>query len=147
MLRDNYKKAFSQINPSEETIERIFEMSEKKHSKKIRKGLIIAIALIAVLLFGVLTAYAATDGAIFDPPISFSCNSSGGIRLMSGGIYLTDKTSYVNDDGQTVDQYDFDYDGDGELDERVFAISRPDGSGLIITAPAQTAYEDVCFDN
>lgn len=145
MLRDNYKKAFSQINPSEETIERIFEMTEKKRYKRVRKGFIIAIALIAVLLFGVLTANAATDGALFEGmQLSFT-GTSDSIWLTSGTP--TDKISFVDENGNTVEQYDFDCDGDGEVDTRVFTILRPDGSNLIITAPALTAYEDVHFDD
>lgn len=111
MLRDNYKKAFSQINPSEETIERIFEMTEKKRLKRIHKGLIIAVALIAVLLCGSLTANAATDGALFE-----------GISLVMSGEkvdwkdYISNYKSYVADDGAKVEKYEFDLDGDGNGD-------------------------------
>lgn len=129
MFRDNYKKAFSQINPSDETVERIFEMTEKKHSKKLRKGLIIAIAIIAVLLLGTLTVNAATDGALFDPPISFFANSNA-INLISGDP--VNKTSYVDENGNKVDRYDFDTDGDGEVDYSAYAILNPDGSGQIV---------------
>lgn len=107
MLRDNYKKAFSQINPSEETIERIFEMTEKKHIKKVYKGLIIAVAVIATLLCGSLTANAATDGALFE-----------GISLIVSGEkvnlkdYIVNYDSYVDEDGANVEKYEFDIEGE-----------------------------------
>lgn len=107
MLRDNYKKAFSQINPSEETIERIFEMTEKKHVKKVYKGLIIAVAVIVTLLCGALTANAATDGALFE-----------GISLIVSGEkvnlkdYIVNYDSYVDEDGANVEKYEFDIEGE-----------------------------------
>ena len=107
MLRDNYKKAFSQIDPSEETIERIFEMTEKKHIKKVYKGLIIAVAVIATLLCGALTANAATDGALFE----------GISRIVSGEKvnlkdYIVNYDSYVDEDGANVEKYEFDIEGE-----------------------------------
>lgn len=101
MLRDNYKKAFSQINPSGETIERIFEMTEKKRSKRIPKGLIIAIALIAILLCGTLTANAATDGALFEG-IGYIING-GKIEF---GEYVVNHKYYVDENGNGVDEYE-----------------------------------------
>lgn len=109
MLRDNYKKAFSQINPSEETIERIFEMTEKKRLKRMPKGLIIAIALVATLLFGALTANAATNGALFDG-ISLIMNSEE-VNLKDYIIYYN--PSSVDEEGNKVEVYKVDLDGEG----------------------------------
>ena len=137
MLRDNYKKAFSQINPSEETIEKIFEMTEKKRSKKIRKGLIIAVALVATLLCGAFTANAATDGALFEG-IGLIINGQEvdlGDYIINHKFYVDENgnkvdeyvkvdlndhivghKSHVYGDGNNVEKYEFDIDGDGEVD-------------------------------
>lgn len=138
MLRDNYKKAFSQINPSEETIERIFEMTEKKRIKRIHKGLIIAIALIAVLLCGSLTANAATDGALFE-----------GIGLIIRGEdvdwkdYITNYKSYVDDEGATVEEYEFDLDGDGKSDSVKLEVKTyEDNSGMLMVYGVSSDSED-----
>lgn len=107
MNNNNYKRAFSQIRPSKQTIERIFEMSEKKHRSIRRKGLIIAMACLMALLCGTLTANAATDGALFE-----------GINLIINGEdvniadYIKSHDKYVTDDGTVVETYEFELDGE-----------------------------------
>lgn len=102
MNKNNYKKAFSQVRPSDEAIERIFEMTEKKNRKIKHKGLIVAIACLVALLCGTLTANAATDGALFD-----------GIKLIVNGEeanlmdYLKVHRKYVTEDGKQVEEYEF----------------------------------------
>ena len=63
MNKTKYKEAFSKVHPSDETIERIFEMTNKKYNKSIRT-LAIVMALIAVLCSFGIVAYASTDGEI-----------------------------------------------------------------------------------
>lgn len=129
MLRDNYKKAFSQINPSEETIERIFEMTEKKRFKRVYKGFIIAIALVAALLCGSLTANAATDGALFE-----------GITLIMNGEkvdlkdYIVNHSSYVNEDGAKVEKYEFDIKEDDNGGSLIFEVEGDPETSFIIEA-------------
>lgn len=107
MNKNNYKETFSQIRPSEQTVERIFEMSEKKNRKIKYKGLIIALACLMALLCGTLTANAATDGALFE-----------GINLIVNGEdvnivdYIKSHDKYVTDDGTVVETYEFEIDGD-----------------------------------
>ncbi|MDE6156465.1 MAG: hypothetical protein K2F67_08520, partial [Eubacterium sp.] len=98
----HYKRTFSQIRPSDETIERIFEMNKTK-SKRIRfKGLFVAAACLAALLCGTLTANAATDGALFE-----------GINLIVNGEnvnlkdYIKNYNSYVDENGNDVSEYEF----------------------------------------
>lgn len=101
-MDNNYKRTFSQIRPSDETIERIFEMSEKKNKKFRFKGLIIALACIIALSCGTLTANAATDGALFE-----------GIQLMVDGKdvdladYIKNHKSYTDEDGNEVEEFEF----------------------------------------
>ena len=63
MNKTKYKEVFSKVHPSDETIERIFEMTNKKYNKSIRT-LAIVMALIAVLCSFGIVAYASTDGEI-----------------------------------------------------------------------------------
>lgn len=64
MNRTDYKSAFSQIRPSDGSIERIMEMTNKKHHINTKRlaACIVAVALIICTL-GVV-ANAATDGAV-----------------------------------------------------------------------------------
>lgn len=64
MNKTEYKKAFSQIQPSDEVVERILEMSEKKKLMPKTKTLLVAIAVIAVLVCATFSVNAATDGAV-----------------------------------------------------------------------------------
>lgn len=63
MNKIKYKEVFSKVHPSDETIERIFDMTNKKNYKSIRT-LAIVMALIAVLCSFGIVAYASTDGEI-----------------------------------------------------------------------------------
>lgn len=110
MADNNYKRTFSQIRPSDETIERIFEMSEKKNKRIKFKGLLVAVACLAALLCGTLTANASTDGALFE-----------GIQLIVNGEdvdivdYIKNYNTYVQEDGAVVSEYEFEMpDGSGE---------------------------------
>lgn len=85
-------------------------MSEKK-SKRIKfKGLLVAVACLAALLCGALTANASTDGALFE-----------GIQLIVNGEdvdlkdYIKYHNSYVDENGNTVSEYEFEMpDDNGE---------------------------------
>lgn len=63
MNETKYKEVFSKVHPSDETIERIFEMTNQKYNKSI-KTLAIVMALIAVLCSFGIVAYASTEGEI-----------------------------------------------------------------------------------
>ncbi len=110
-MDNHYKRTFSQIRPSDETIERIFEMSEKKNKRIKFKGLLVAVACLAALLCGTLTANAATDGALFE-----------GINLIVNGEnvnlvdYIKSHDKYVTEDGTVVETYEFEVDDeDGQI--------------------------------
>lgn len=112
MNSDNYKKAFSNICPSDERLERIFDMTEKKKRVRgLKKGLIAVMAGIIALMCGALTANAATDGAFFD-----------GVKLILNGEevnisdYLKEHKSYTKEDGEVVNEYTFDVpEGEGSI--------------------------------
>lgn len=97
-MTNKYKKTFSQIHPSDKTLERIYAMSEKKNKRIKFKGLLIAAACITALLCGTVTANAATDGALFE-----------GINLIINGEnvdikeYIRDCKSYKVGDGTATE--------------------------------------------
>lgn len=128
MNSDNYKKAFSNIRPSDERLERIFDMTEKKKKVRgVKKGLIAVMAVIIALMCGALTANAATDGAFFD-----------GVKLILNGEevnisdYLKVHRSYTKDDGEVVDEYTFAVpEGEGSISLEEIADSLPEGDAAI----------------
>lgn len=97
-MTNKYKKTFSQIHPSDKTLERIYAMSEKKNKRIKFKGLLIAAACITALFCGTVTANAATDGALFE-----------GINLIINGEnvdikeYIRDYKSYKVGDGTATE--------------------------------------------
>ncbi len=97
-MTNKYKRTFSQIHPSDKTLERIYAMSEKKNKRIKFKGLLIAAACITALLCGTVTANAATDGALFE-----------GINLIINGEnvdikeYIRDYKSYKVGDGTATE--------------------------------------------
>lgn len=97
-MTNKYKRTFSQIHPSDKTLERIYAMSEKKNKRIKFKGLLIAAACITALLCGTVTANAATDGALFE-----------GINLIINGEnvdikeYIRDYKSYKIGNGTATE--------------------------------------------
>ncbi|GEM_PF-6442186 len=86
-------------------------MSEKKNKRIKFKGLLVAVACLAALLCGTLTANAATDGALFE-----------GINLIVNGEnvnlvdYIKSHDKYVTEDGTVVETYEFEVDDkDGQI--------------------------------
>lgn len=66
MSSKQYREAFSNVRPSDEAIERILTMTERKHSVKFSRVIIVAAAIISIICSFGLIANAATDGAIAD---------------------------------------------------------------------------------
>ena len=66
MNKERYKQAFSNIHPSNEAIERIFDMTQKKTKRIKFKVLLTAAIVIALSVCAVFSANAATDGAVFE---------------------------------------------------------------------------------
>lgn len=64
MNKSKYTATFSNIHPSDETIERIMSMTNKKIFTGFRKTLVALVAVISILCSIGLVANAATDGAV-----------------------------------------------------------------------------------
>lgn len=66
MSKKQYTDTFSNIHPSDETIERIMSMTNKKHFTVFSKTLVALVAVISILCSIGLAANAATDGAVIE---------------------------------------------------------------------------------
>ena len=67
MNKENYKNTFSKVFPSDEIIDKIFDVTVEKSRRRLKhKGLIIVLAVIFTLICGTFTVNAAIDGALFE---------------------------------------------------------------------------------
>lgn len=64
MNKDYYKSTFSKLHPSDLTVERIFDMSEKKPIRFCKKSIIALAVILSIFLATCICADAATDGAL-----------------------------------------------------------------------------------
>lgn len=91
MNKNEYKMIFSQVHPSEEAIERIIDMTQKRNTKNVKKILITAAIIISVLFSIAAVANAATDGAVSEAFSEIAENISKEIRVLINGK----ETDYV----------------------------------------------------
>lgn len=64
MNKTEYKEAFSKVQPSDETLERIMNMTNRKKNKSFKRVLITALVIISLVCSIGVIANAATDGAV-----------------------------------------------------------------------------------
>ena len=107
MNKTKYKEVFSKVHPSDETIERIFEMTNQKYNKSI-KTLAIAMALIAVLCSFGIVAYASTDGEIKETISNAVETVKKEITVLVNGETATAVLTGSNDDTATYRVEDID---------------------------------------
>lgn len=107
MNKTKYKEVFSKVHPSDETIERIFEMTNQKYNKSI-KTLAIAMALIAVLCSFGIVAYASTDGEIKETISNAVETVKKEITVLVNGETATAVLTSSNDDTATYRVEDID---------------------------------------
>lgn len=107
MNKTKYKEVFSKVHPSDETIERIFDMTNKKNYKSIRT-LAIVMALIAVLCSFGIVAYASTDGEIKETISNAVETVKKEITVLVNGETATAVLTSSNDDTATYRVEDID---------------------------------------
>lgn len=101
MNKEYYKNAFSKVCPSEEAIERMLCMTDTRKKTFRHKGLIIVLAVIAVLVCGTFTVNAATDGALF-----------GKVKIIINGDevnpteHIKNYKTYVDDEGNKITSFE-----------------------------------------
>ena len=109
MNKERYKQAFSNIHPSDEAIERIFDMTQKKTKRIKFKVLLTAAIVIALSVCAVFSANAATDGAVFEAA-KLIINGEN-VNIVD---YIKAYKSYTYN-GVDYEEYEFEIpDGEGE---------------------------------
>lgn len=120
--RELYIDVMSGIQPSENVIERIMDMTNQKNKFRPRKSLIAVLVVIAMLAFGGITANAATDGAVAEyisnTLTAFVTTGENGEKLVTIDGELQDGAGeivLIDENGTTegVLHYDIQSDDDG----------------------------------
>lgn len=129
MNRNEYKNTFSKIHPSAVTVERIFDMTEKKQIKFCQKGIIALIVIVSIFLATCICANAATDGALANGVKTLlNGQASNTDEKISAEIKLVEKETYVDENGNKVGKFVFETTGGQEIEE--YEISRVVSSGF-----------------
>lgn len=122
MNKENYKRAFSQVRPSEETIERILNMPDKKSKSFKIRPLIAAAVTVSLLAGAMLTAHAAVDNGksipsdrantvVQDSPYSTLKNVVEMIingENVDASDYGVNVEEFVDENGNSVKRYNID---------------------------------------
>lgn len=122
MNKENYKRAFSQIRPSEETIERILNMPEKKSKSFKIRPLVAAAVTVSLLAGAMLTAHAAVENGASVPFDELKTIAQGSpystlknvVEMIINGEkvdvsdYGVNVNEYVDDKGNALKQFDID---------------------------------------
>lgn len=101
MSKKQYTDTFSNIHPSDETIERIMSMTDKKRFTGLSKTLVVLAAVISILCSISLVVNAATDGAVAETVSEAFKTVSNKITILINGketetdadINISEKTS------------------------------------------------------
>ncbi|MCH5169828.1 MAG: hypothetical protein J1F24_00940 [Oscillospiraceae bacterium] len=118
MNRNEYKNTFSKIHPSAVTVERIFDMTEKKQIKFCQKGIIALIVIVSIFLATCICANAATDGALTNGVKTLlSGQTSNTDEKISAEIKLVEKEMYTDENGNKVGKFVFEATGEFDAEE------------------------------
>lgn len=117
MNKENYKRAFSEVRPSEETIERILNMPDKKSKSFKIRPLIAAAVTVSLIAGAMLTAHAAvgsSDGLKTIAQGSPYETLENVVEMIINGEnidasdYGINVKEYVDDKGNALKQFDID---------------------------------------
>lgn len=129
--KELYKDVMSFIQPSENVIERLNDMTETKTKFRPTKSFIAVLVILATLIFAGITANAATDGAVAeyinntvkvlvngkeaDADITIGKNGEKCVRIDSGFKDGTNEIVIENEENGTEDiiHYDVQFEDDG----------------------------------
>lgn len=91
MSKKQYNEAFSNIHPSDESIERIMSMTNKKHFSAFPKAMIILAIIISLFCSVGLVANAATDGAVAETISNAAKEASRKVTVLVNGKEASEK--------------------------------------------------------
>lgn len=103
MNKTNYKNTFLKIHPSAVTVERIFDMAEKKQIKFCKKSILALIVIVSIFLATCICANAATDGALTDGVKSLLTGKTADAVEYVG----KHESSYIDVEGNNVEKIVF----------------------------------------
>lgn len=106
MNKENYKRAFSAVHPSDKTVERILEMPENKQKKAMPRKLVMVLAILTTITGGMLTANAATDGAVLDGTLFKDIRMVIDGKEANAADYITEHKTTTDKEGNKVDTYE-----------------------------------------
>lgn len=131
MNKTEYKEAFSKVHPSDEAVERIMDMTNRKKNKSLKRMLITALVIISLICSVGVIANAATDGAISEAVSEVVENVSKKVIVLINGekteqeITLVEgvgkdgephykgEISVTSPEGETESVIEFELDGSG----------------------------------
>lgn len=117
MSKKQYIEAFSNIHPSDESIERIMNMTNKKCISGFRKALVIIAVVVTIFCSIGLVANAATDGAVAETISEVAESVSKKITvIVNGKESKVDLIEETNADGETCYIAEIKSDGDTKGD-------------------------------
>ncbi len=85
MNKTNYKNTFSHIHPSNETVERILDMTNKKQTISFKKAFAVVLVIALIICSVGIMADATTDGAVSEKISEVADNVSKKIRVLVNG--------------------------------------------------------------
>lgn len=85
MNKTNYKNTFSQIHPSDEIVERILDMTNKKQPIVFKKAFAIVLVIALIICSAGIMADATTDGEVSEKISEVADNVSKKIKVLING--------------------------------------------------------------
>lgn len=153
MNKTEYKEIFSQIHPSDETVERIMDMTNRKKTTSFKRVLTTALVVISLICTVGVIANAATDGAVGEAVSEVVENVSKKVIVLINGEkteqevimdegvgedgkpYYKGEISVTNFNGDAESVIEFEVDGDSA------AIGMAGSSGESIDAILSDSFE------
>lgn len=111
MNKKYYTDTFSKLHPSDETVERIFDMAEKKKVKFCRKTVLAIIVVLSIFVATCICANAATDGKLKEE-VKNIINSKTETEIKLDYDYVAKRETHIDENGNKIKELDI-YDPDG----------------------------------
>lgn len=103
MNKKYYTDTFSKLHPSDETVERIFDMAEKKKVRICRKTVLAIIVVLSIFVATCICANAATDGKLKEE-VKNIINSKTETKLDYD--YVAKRETHIDENGNKIKELD-----------------------------------------
>lgn len=105
MNKKYYTDTFSKLHPSDETVERIFDMAEKKKVKFCRKTVLAIIVVLSIFVATCICANAATDGKLKEE-VKNIINSKTETEIKLDYDYVAKRETHIDENGNKIKKLD-----------------------------------------